>query len=485
MIRYSIDRGSVHFARKGEYMVIDGSSARTVPEPVPPRKYPRACYGIVGKLALPRSTMIILVKDFKAVLQTKKGLVLQPSALEFVSIGKRSEYFESMAQSALDLDYLYYSQDFDITSKWESREKRDDFMWNHYMAKDIPLFTIRLICGFVGSFSSDFRYILLSRKHRKRVGTRYFSRGVDSEGNASNFVETEQIIEHSNKTEVFLQIRGSIPLEWEQVIDGRYRPKLNVKGRGGMDAHFEYLRQEYGDVALVSLINQHGYEGKIHTEFTREMQRQKEELVSFDFHQMAKADSNGLRKFVDGISSSMTERVVRTNCIDCLDRTNVVQSMLAFKKVGKEDGKFRNLWADHADAISTLYSGTGALKTDITRTGKRTFEGMVSDLSNSIVRYIRGNFLDGYRQDGLDLILGNCVPTEEQHRGGGAFLLFACSLAISTLPFYQADGILSFLRLSFAYSLALLMLLVLVVGYMGPSLVNIPSLVKLRPYSSK
>lgn len=36
---------------------------------------------------------------------------------------------------------------------------------------------------------------------------------------------------------------------------------------------------------------------------------------------------------------------------------------------------FNNMWADNADALSLFYSGTGALKTDFTRTGKRTSLG--------------------------------------------------------------------------------------------------------------
>ena len=34
---------------------------------------------------------------------------------------------------------------------------------------------------------------------------------------------------------------------------------------------------------------------------------------------------------------------------------------------------FRNTWADHANLISVQYAGTGALKTDYTRTGKVKF----------------------------------------------------------------------------------------------------------------
>jgi hypothetical protein len=78
--------------------------------------------------------------------------------------------------------------------------------------------------------------------------------------------------------------------------------------------------------------------------------------------------------------------VVRTNCIDCLDRTNVTQSLLGRKALEMQlqrigvfeaseciqpqdqlDEKFKLLWADHGDEISIQYSGTQALKGDFVR----------------------------------------------------------------------------------------------------------------------
>lgn len=52
--------------------------------------------------------------------------------------------------------------------------------------------------------------------------------------------------------------------------------------------------------------------------------------------------------------------------------------------------QFMRMWADNADAMSILYSGTGALKTDFTRTGKRTLQGMVNDGINSVTRWVIG-----------------------------------------------------------------------------------------------
>lgn len=93
--------------------------------------------------------------------------------------------------------------------------------------------------------------------------------------------------------------------------------------------------------------------------------------------------------------------VFRTNCIDCLDRTNVVQSLLASQNLATVlhrygvlfapstlelerelafQNVYRNAWADHANLISVQYAGTGALKTDFTRTGVRTKFGLAQVL---------------------------------------------------------------------------------------------------------
>lgn len=72
------------------------------------------------------------------------------------------------------------------------------------------------------------------------------------------------------------------------------------------------------------------------------------------------------------------------------------------------------VWADHADAISKQYAGTGALKTDVTRTGKRTIQGMINDGVNSLIRYWKNNFRDGFKQ----------VTTTDKVGGGEASVYF-------------------------------------------------------------
>lgn len=114
----------------------------------------------------------------------------------------------------------------------------------------------------------------------------------------------------------------------------------------------------------------------------------------------------------------------RINCLDCLDRTNVIQSIISHMVLKRiflqaEDtvfsnqmshpsfsSKFNAAWADNGDSLSFLYTGTGALKSGFTRTGRRTFAGIVDDLKKSTQRFYVNTFQDKYRQKLIDLILG-------------------------------------------------------------------------------
>ncbi|CAI5732437.1 unnamed protein product [Hyaloperonospora brassicae] len=137
----------------------------------------------------------------------------------------------------------------------------------------------------------------------------------------------------------------------------------------------------------------------------------------------------------EGRVLSRQRGVFRVNCMDNLDRTNVVMSLFARRTMlmalqlyplstGGVDGGdsvldspyqsfevvFKNAWADNADYVSRMYAGTGALKTDFTRTGRRTIAGALQDGANSVTRYYLNNYSDGIRQDSFDLLVGNFTP---------------------------------------------------------------------------
>lgn len=117
---------------------------------------------------------------------------------------------------------------------------------------------------------------------------------------------------------------------------------------------------------------------------------------------------------------SLQQGVFRTNCVDCLDRTNAwmtkigflaVKDMFRILKIRKEISnlsitevdshnheensfmhKFKNIWADNGDHVSKLYTGTGATTSSTTRHGHGGLKGLIDHKSKSINRYFGSKF---------------------------------------------------------------------------------------------
>lgn len=317
----------------------------------------------------------------------------------------------------------------------------------------------------------------------------------------------------------FVQTRGSVPLFWAEVNELKYTPRLQVWSvETAVEAarkHFTEQINIYGENYMVNLINSKGREDRVKkayeqlvrillsspSESTETDKLSSEKLhilepgskqnnmdrlhyVYFDFHnetkglQWHRAEllmgrlNDGLAQggYFRGVETpgapggqldtrSTQSSVVRTNCMDCLDRTNVVQSMLGRWAMTRQlidagvlrpgetanddrefEDLFRNIWADNADVVSKSYSGTGALKTDFTRTGKRTRAGMLQDLNNSITRYVRNNFMDGPRQDGFDVFLGTYLPSDSSFTNVQLFL-DQRPLVIQSIPYILAASL--------------------------------------------
>jgi len=306
------------------------------------------------------------------------------------------------------------------------------------------------------------RVWIVSRRSRYRAGLRLFMRGADDVGNVANFVETEQLVVHRDTIASFVQVRGSIPVCWSQLPDLRYKPPPVLSARHEVNAaacraHLTELAELYGaPVICLNLVDQRGKELVLANEYAActEPLRPTVQYVPFDFHrECKKGNTNKLSALYDrlapefdaqgyyfaqgGVVQAWQRGVFRNNCVDCLDRTNVSQSLIAKRILNKQlrmlavfrsDAEtidthsqlvqlFKCLWADNGDTISAQYSGTGALKRDITRTGKRTVRGLSDDGMNAIVRYCKNNFTDGDMQDAYNLFLGHFVPLCKS--GGG------------------------------------------------------------------
>jgi len=110
--------------------------------------------------------------------------------------------------------------------------------------------------------------------------------------------------------------------------------------------------------------------------------------------------------------------------MDCLDRTNVVQSACAGMALENQlathsisidlqtdpsTAWFNTLWADNGDAISKQYAGTAALKGDFTRTRRRNIGGALTDLGLTLSRYYNNIVNDYFAQALIDYLLGRAT----------------------------------------------------------------------------
>ncbi|KAI0402544.1 SacI homology domain-containing protein [Xylaria palmicola] len=300
---------------------------------------------------------------------------------------------------------------------------------------------------------------VISRRSVERAGLRYLRRGIDDEGFTANSVETEQILstpswDPSSKIYSFVQARGSIPVFFTQspyslkpIPVLQHSPEANFSA---FSKHFNRMAEKYGAMQLVNLVERHGPEAIVGNEYQKNVDRYNKERPEgtqalafewFDFHSACrgmkfenvgqlldtlgdKIEKAGSTVEMDGEIKRKQDGVLRTNCMDCLDRTNVCQSSfgkfmldLQLKEEGfdmcaqvdQENSWFNNLWADNGDAISKQYASTAAMKGDYTRTKKRDYRGMVNDLGLSLTRFYNGMVNDYFSQAAIDFFLGNAT----------------------------------------------------------------------------
>ncbi|GLT82535.1 hypothetical protein SLE2022_008990 [Rubroshorea leprosula] len=495
----------------------------------------RTIFGVVGILKLVAGSYLIAITERERV-----GAYLGHCIYKVVSLNvfpcdhslknspveqkKVETEFSGLLQVAERTTGLFFSYDTNLTlsaqrlhdlgdeSKllplWRQAEPR--FLWNNYMLEvlidnKLDPYLLPVVQGsfhyFQAAIGKEIANVtLIARRCTRRNGTRMWRRGADPDGYVANFVETEQIIQINGYTSSFVQVRGSMPFLWEQIVDLTYKPKFEIvnpeEAPRVAERHFLDLRKKYGAVLAVDLVNKRGGEGRLSAKFAGSVQNILSDdvrYVHFDFHQVCghihfERLSILYEQIVDFLEKNgylllnekgekMKEQtgVVRTNCIDCLDRTNVTQSMIGrrmleiqLRRIGifgaeetisshpNFDDSFKILWANHGDDISIQYSGTPALKGDFVRFGQRTTQGIMNDLRNALVRYYLNNFCDGTKQDAIDLLQGHYIVsvsrdmTPQPQKGGlETVASFPLALALVLIGFFFA--IVSLRQVSYGY----------------------------------
>lgn len=355
---------------------------------------------------------------------------------------------------------------FDLTlcSQRKSKTSIADnrFFWNRTLYIHLIRFGIdceewlmRTMCGsveirtiYVGHRQA--KALLISRLSCERAGTRFNVRGCNDDGNVANFVETEQSVYVDDSVTSYIQTRGSVPLFWEQpgIQVGSHKVKMSRgydASTSAFDRHFSLLKRNYGSVVVVNLLGSSmlgGSEGEatLSNAFQKHLTDSSHSDVAqviFDYHQEVRAGSveialNKFRKIIEsyyddvGIFSSkgsdiynIQKGVLRTNCLDCLDRTNSIQTFIGLEmlsvqlmltqvidkkqNVNRFEEVFKQMWVNNGNEISKIYAGTGAIQG-----GSKLIDG-----ARSAARTIQNNLLDNSKQEAIDiLLLGSTLNSE-------------------------------------------------------------------------
>ncbi|XP_077851960.1 synaptojanin-1 isoform X18 [Macaca mulatta] len=429
-------------------------------------------YGLLGVLRLNLGdTMLhylVLVTGCMSVGKIQESEVFRVTSTEFISlrIDSSDEDRISEVRKVLNSGNFYFawsasgiSLDLSLNAHRSMQEQTTDnrFFWNQSLHLHLKHYGVncddwllRLMCGGVEirtiyAAHKQAKACLISRLSCERAGTRFNVRGTNDDGHVANFVETEQVVYLDDSVSSFIQIRGSVPLFWEQpgLQVGSHRVRMSrgfEANAPAFDRHFRTLKNLYGKQIIVNLLGSKEGEHMLSKAFQSHLKASEHaadiQMVNFDYHQMVKGGKAEklhsvlkpqVQKFLDYgffyFNGSEVQRcqsgTVRTNCLDCLDRTNSVQAFLGLEMLAKQlealglaekpqlvtrfQEVFRSMWSVNGDSISKIYAGTGALE------GK----AKLKDGARSVTRTIQNNFFDSSKQEAIDvLLLGNTLNSD-------------------------------------------------------------------------
>ncbi|KAL2157481.1 hypothetical protein VTH06DRAFT_6032 [Thermothelomyces fergusii] len=369
------------------------------------------------------------------------------------------------------------------------------FVWNHHLlqpavrALNSPFDWCRpVIHGYIDQaavsvYGRTAHITIIARRSRFFAGARFLKRGANDLGYVANDVETEQIVSEALTTSFhapgpkffanpaytsYLQHRGSIPLHWTQDNTG-VTPKppieLNLVDPfySAAALHFDNLFERYGaPVYVLNLIKARERtprESKLLDEYTRAIAYLNQFLPAdkkiiyraWDMSRAAKSrdqdvigtlesiaeevlNTTGFFQNGDGHASPVRVQngVARTNCIDCLDRTNAAQFVIGKRALGYQlhalgilgdttveydtdaVNLFTHMYHDHGDTLAVQYGGSQLVNTMETYRKINQWTSQSRDMIESFKRYYHNSFLDGQRQEAYNLFLGNYIFAQGQ-----------------------------------------------------------------------
>ncbi|BCS19912.1 phosphatidylinositol-3,5-bisphosphate 5-phosphatase [Aspergillus puulaauensis] len=369
------------------------------------------------------------------------------------------------------------------------------FIWNHHLLspaimhlKNPYQWCLPIIHGYVEqakmSVYGRLVYItIIARRSRFFAGARFLKRGANDLGYVANDVETEQIVSEMTTTSFhaagpdlyanplytsYVQHRGSIPLYWTQENSG-VSPKPDIQLNlvdpfySAAALHFDNLFARYGaPIYILNLIKSRERtprESKLLKEYTNAVEYLNQFLPEdkkliykpWDMSRAAKSRDQDVIETLEDIASEIIPKtglfqnghdaesglrvqngIARTNCIDCLDRTNAAQFVIGKRALGYQlhalgiiEGTtvdydtdivnlFTDIWHDHGDNIAIQYGGSHLVNTMATYRKINQWTSSSRDMVESFKRYYNNSFLDAQRQEAYNLFLGNYIFSQGQ-----------------------------------------------------------------------
>nr|XP_008005885.2 synaptojanin-2 isoform X2 [Chlorocebus sabaeus] len=442
-------------------------------------------YGCLGELRLKSGgaslSFLVLVTGCTSVGRIPDAEIYKITATDFYPLQEEAKEEERLIalKKILSSGVFYFSwpndgSHFDLTVRTQkqgddSSEWGNSFFWNQLL--HVPLrqhqvsccdWLLKTICGVVTirtvyASHKQAKACLISRVSCERTGTRFHTRGVNDDGHVSNFVETEQTIYMDDGVSSFVQIRGSVPLFWEQpgLQVGSHHLRLHrglEANAPAFDRHMVLLKEQYGQQVVVNLLGSRGGEEVLNRAFKKLLWASchagDTPMINFDFHQFAKGGKlekletllrpqlklhwEDFDVFTKGenVCPRFQKGTLRMNCLDCLDRTNTVQSFIALevlhlqlKALGLSSKpivdrfveSFKAMWSLNGHSLSKVFTGSRSLE------GKAKV-GKLKDGARSMSRTIQSNFFDGVKQEAIKLLLVGDVYGEEMADKGGMLL---------------------------------------------------------------
>lgn len=323
-------------------------------------------------------------------------------------------------------------------------------------------FIMPIICGYIGMFSyeldgSQLDFILISRRSQNHCGTRYNTRGINDDGHVANYCESEQIVIYKNNLLSFSQLRGSVPVFFQQIgiraaTDITRNRNLTIEA---FSKHLSEMRSDYSLIYFINLLNQKKKgEAPIIMNFEKQIKFRKGNKTFryyyFDMQNQCQRDNyskidyliqniepaiNVFQFYSEDLSTHEVLKhqkgTTRTNCLDCLDRTNVIQTRISWlvcqkmlsylnlniQNIFKIEEKFftltnnqfkenfKDIWAENGDQISIQYAGTASTITTVTKTGGHNLMGIIQHGIATVSRIYQGSFEDYFKQECIDTFL--------------------------------------------------------------------------------